>query len=402
MRVLHIGHCYGLQNTGGAAIGATNFHLSLLKEGIESRFVCLYNHGTDDENVIEVPLMGSFYRRIFLCLTKILRNVWRFTHYRSPVVLDVVPSGIVGEAKRFKPDVVHVHWISGDSLSFNELDHLECPVVVHLHDFWMLGGINPWGQENDWFYSGRIDECHWLERSLIRRKKRLIDHKNVVFAVASCWGATICKESYLGRGHIVNVIPYVINPIFTYRPELCNRQERFVILFGCHWGRGNSQKGYDELKDSVERLPKEMQRKLSIHVFGEAGPIEMLGESKVVLLGPVTEPSKLLKIYHSADVFAFPSVVETYGQTKVESMLCGLPVVAFNRAACAEGIEHLQTGWVVDESEGGRFEDGLKYFFDKWMNGGLDRAAVSAIASRRFSEKEITRKLKAVYNSCLN
>lgn len=401
MRVLHIAHYYGLQNTGGAAIGATNFHLALLKAGVDSRFICLHNRGEIAPHVVEVPPKGSFYRKIFLWLTKILRNIWRFTSYRRPIVLDVVPSGIAREVDRFKPDIVHVHWISGDSVSFKEIECLQCPVVVHLHDFWMLGGVNPWGQGNDWFYSGRFEEgCSWLERILIRRKQRFIDRKNVVFAVASYWGGGICNQSYLGRGHIVHVIPYVINPIFLYRPELYQRHGRFVVLFGCYGGRGNKQKGFNELMEAVERLPKGIQRKMVIHVFGESGATEKHGDVEVVLLGAVTDPSTLLGIYHNADVFAFPSVVETYGQTKVEAMLCGLPVVAFNRTACAEGIEHLHTGWIVNEADGGCFEDGLEYFFDKWEREDLNRSEVSAAAARQFSEEEIVKKLKNMYDSC--
>ena len=139
-----------------------------------------------------------------------------------------------------------------------------------------------------------------------------------------------------------------------------------------------------------------------ICIFGESGTAETIGDVEVMLLGAVTNPSRLLEIYHNADIFAFPSVVETYGQTKVEAMLCGLPVVAFNRNACAEGIEHLETGWIANEADDGHFEDGIKYFFDKWEAGSLDRAVVSAAASKHFAEGEIVQRLVDMYSSSIN
>lgn len=55
----------------------------------------------------------------------------------------------------------------------------------------------------------------------------------------------------------------------------------------------------------------------------------------------------LARHYASADIFAFPSRTETFGNVVLEAMASGLAVVAFDYAAAAEVIEQGQSGLLV-------------------------------------------------------
>ena len=87
------------------------------------------------------------------------------------------------------------------------------------------------------------------------------------------------------------------------------------------------------------------------------GRIERLGvRDHVRCVGPVAW-GQLQHAYRAADVFVIPSLTESFGQTMVEAMSCGLPIVAsdvavnrevlrdaalffdtFDAASCAEAI----------------------------------------------------------------
>lgn len=72
--------------------------------------------------------------------------------------------------------------------------------------------------------------------------------------------------------------------------------------------------------------------------------------------------------------------------TKVEALLCGLPVIAFGRTACAEGIEHGVTGWIASNGDFAAYAGGLSYYFAAWKSGELEaaRATIAFFAPRSF------------------
>lgn len=58
--------------------------------------------------------------------------------------------------------------------------------------------------------------------------------------------------------------------------------------------------------------------------------------------------------YASADLFAFASLTETFGNVTIEALASGLPVLAFDTAAAGEWVRHGVNGWLlpVDDADG--------------------------------------------------
>ena len=68
-----------------------------------------------------------------------------------------------------------------------------------------------------------------------------------------------------------------------------------------------------------------------------ANRVKDLGiENRVQFLGHVVNRSEVRDLYVGADVFVYPSYLETFGLTVVESMACGTPVVASDRGSLPE------------------------------------------------------------------
>lgn len=78
----------------------------------------------------------------------------------------------------------------------------------------------------------------------------------------------------------------------------------------------------------------------------------------IVLTGQQTGEA-LAEHYASADVFAFASLTETFGNVILEAMASGLPVIAFQRGAAQELIVARNNGMLADERRPQTFTQGV-------------------------------------------
>ena len=406
MRVVHIGYYYGVNGTGGAAIAATRIHKALLKKDVESIFLCTHNRSGESETVIEIPFAGTVKRKWLLLLAKLLRNIWRLTTLRRPIATNAIPMGMLEAVKSKSPDVVHIHWVSADAISFKEIAKMPCPVVIHLHDMWMINGFNPYPHEDRRYVDGFLaDNTCWLERNLVARKQYAVQRAHASFAGPSAWVCGECERSIIGNGHKCFHVPYFVDPTFRFDPRLRKPHDKCIVLFGAHLGRCNPIKGFDDLKAALQLLPCEKQRLIEVAVFGESAEDYKLGEVNVRFMGQAATSEELMSFYHQGDVFAFPSREETQGQTKLEAMLCGLPVIAFDRTACAEGIIDGVTGKVVSDGDIEKFSKALLYYLDEFLAGRIDdetRIRISMKTGSLYDSDKIASQYIKMYEQVVN
>ena len=242
----------------------------------------------------------------------------------------------------------------------------------------------------------------WLNLWLWRRKGRMIKRLNPTFIGPSKWVVEACAKSINGNGYPGYAISNIIDPVFKYIPELRKPHDKFVILFGAFGGRGNTYKGWHDLEAALALLPEEMKKNCEVHIFGESAEDTIVRGIPLKFLGSITDPIKMREIYHQADVFAFPSVQETQGMTKVEAMLCGLPVIAFDRTACAEGIVNSVSGWVVDDGDVKAFADSLIKQYEMASSCLTAEPICMEIAQRAkamFGEDEVLSQILKVYRT---
>lgn len=402
MKVVHIGFQYGLNNTGGAAIASTRLHLALLKAGVESHYVCVHKR-EDGPNVCVLP--GSrIVRVLYFALTKFTRCIWKFTPYRRSICLNIVPMfGLERFLARINPDVVHVQWINADVCSFEQLASLPYRLVFNLHDLYMINAmaVHP-GADTRFITGFAKSNSRILERWVFNRKRWLVDccrTKGLSFVGPSVWTASLCRKSLIGKDVPVCVISNLIDPIIRFHREWRKPHEQFTILFCAFGGRRNSFKGWDDLEASIRVVANKItdKKSLQIVVCGEDSEDTDISGIKVHFLGIVTDAEVLCKVYHAADILAFPSKQETQGMTKIEALLCGLPVIAFDRTACAEGIVHGQTGWIATDGDIDSFAEGIQHFHELFCRNAIPHDAIADMAQGVMVEPKIISDLLTFY-----
>jgi glycosyltransferase involved in cell wall biosynthesis len=115
-------------------------------------------------------------------------------------------------------------------------------------------------------------------------------------------------------------------------------------------GRLFGEKRINVLIDAISRIPCDIH--LAIAGTGpEADTLQSqvtaLGlEHQVTFLGFVPD-AQLPELYHTADIFAIPSIAELQSLATMEAMASGLPVVAANCAALPELVRHGENGFLT-------------------------------------------------------
>ncbi len=145
--------------------------------------------------------------------------------------------------------------------------------------------------------------------------------------------------------------------LVTYIGRLAREKDLMRLIAG--WQalrdrRGNAQLvlvGRGPLEDELRRaaLP-------GVHVTGLLGGRE------------------LSQAYASADLFAFPSPTETFGNSLLEAMASGLPSLAVNAGGVVEFAEHDVNAWLARPHDTGALTEGL----DRLMHDRALRARLAA------------------------
>jgi glycosyltransferase involved in cell wall biosynthesis len=126
-------------------------------------------------------------------------------------------------------------------------------------------------------------------------------------------------------------------------------------------GRLAAEKNLPALLDAFARLRRwEPKRRLRLALVGGGPLAETFRAARLpdVVLPGVQVGEDLARWYASADLFAFPSTSETFGNVVLEAQSSGLPVVAFDSPGVNERVAHEHNGLLVPA--GGDFAAALR------------------------------------------
>lgn len=402
MKVVHLSYDYGRAGTSGAPIAATRLHLALLKAGVDSHFVCV-RRLEDGPNVHLLPgnviLRALFYfvPRVFWVLSKVFTG-----HLLMPNIWPL--PGFSELMRELKPDIIHIHWIGQDMVSFGQLASVSAKFVYTLHDLTAVNAVEPHPKSDRRFAEGFANENSSLaERWMFARKRRFIETIRPRFIGPSDWVCGMLGDSLIGRGYESRRILNIVDSTYRFDPGLISPREKFMVLFGAFGGRSSPYKGWDDLVSALKLLPENVRCKTVVKVFGESAADYEVDGVRIVFAGPIANSVEMRKLHHSANLLALPSRQDNAPQVKFEALLDGLPVITFRRTGCAEFVVPRQNGWVSPDGDFADFAKGIEYFFELWEHNDTKslRTEIADKAAIDFSEDRILGELQEVYDSVL-
>lgn len=236
--------------------------------------------------------------------------------------------------KRFKPDLVHAHWIIPQSFcaAIARLFVSNPPPIVTTSH----GGD---------LYSFRGGLLTMLKKWTLRKSKTL--------TVVSSSMKRYVVEQGLFDSNNVSVMPMGVSlsGVFSTNDNVKRQPGRLVFA-----GRLVEKKGLTYLLDAIPAL-RENNKNLHLQIAGDGPESEFLRqqaktlgiEDRVEFLGSVSH-GELASLFHAAEMAIFPFVearsgdVEGFGLVVIEAIGCGCPVIAGDVEAMHDIVSHDDIG----------------------------------------------------------
>ena len=313
--------------------------------------------------------------------------------------------------------LLHCHNLHGDYFDLRALASLsrKIPVVLTLHDAWLLSGHCAHSFDCERWQSG-CGQCPDLTiYPAIRRDATAYNwrRKRQIFASSQMYVATPCKwlmnkvqKSMLAPAIAeARVIPYGIDlSVFhpgdqqATRAKLNLPGDARIFLFAANNARRSIWKDYETMQEAIRRVAGSAgteQLKVIFVTLGSDGPTERLGHAELRFVPFQSEAATVADYYRAADVYLHAARADTFPNTVLEALACGTPVVATAVGGIPEQIEDGNTGFLVPAGDSAMMEQRITKLLENdevRIEMGL---AAAESAGKRFSlEREVNDYLK--------
>lgn len=360
-----------------------SLHNIYRKRGHWTRLVVGHKSSTD----LDTIAINNSDRGKGIGLLRVAREMVRGHQY-----LDYPGSHRIPELLDKPFEIVHLHNLHGGYFDMAALPRLAtlAPVVVMLHDAWLLTGhcAHSFGCERWHTGCGRCPDLTIPPAIRVdgtrfnwKRKRKILSSLPIVITAPSQWMMGLVKKSYLGTHPSRVIYNGVDQKIFCTgskeeaRKRLGLPEHGKILLFSANSGLLNLWKDGPVLIKALQLLlqssarsekpiivtlggnlprppglEREVRRSLRkiLNRSNEEDVLQKSGLSEFVILrGAIKDEHLMADYYRAADVLVYATKVDNCPLTVLEALSCGLPVVASAAGGVPELIRDGETGILV-------------------------------------------------------
>ncbi|MDA9626374.1 glycosyltransferase family 4 protein [Pseudomonadota bacterium] len=400
-------------NAGGASKSSYRLHTALISLGIDS-ILLVQSKYTNDHSVEE---LGSKLDKK-IATVKPFFDYLPIRFYKNRTDTLFSPSffssaTLMKKINDLNPDIVHLQWVQGGMLNVKDLSKLSAPLVWGLNDMWAFTGGCHYDEECGG-YKSNCGKCKVLGSSsrfdlssviLSKKKKFYSSLRNLTVVGHSKWLADLASGSAVFSDHNVINLPTPINTEqFAPQSKELSRtlfdlpKKKKLILFGAMGPTSNPRKGFKELSSALEEMETQ---DTELVIFGSGPPKEPLDSRHNIHYIPrLNDELSLQILYNTADVMVVPSLQENLSNIILESMSCGLPVVAFDIGGNGDMISHKSNGYLAKPFDTDDLLQGINWVLNHSHPETLANKARN-IMLERFSYSKVAQQYQKLYDQIL-
>jgi len=379
MNIIH----FSTEESGGAGEAACRLHNNLHEYRHQS-LMLVQRKTSDDTNTIEVNniIVDTVHKVLNKLEDRLISfdNKYAFFNKGREVITDyrdllkVIP---------FKPDAIVLNWISG-FVSLNAIkdlqDYYKVPVFWHLMDMApMTGGCHyAWDCEG---YKNNCENCpailnkekKKLAKRIFQNKKEIISKMNLCILTGSQWTMEQAESSTLFKDKTRYSFPVPVDEKI-FRPlNKTNLRKKYKIPLNkkvIYFAASNvfdERKGYPYLIEALKILSKSTDiSNFIVVIAGNASQADIILkdlEIDHINIGYLKGNSVLAEGYNLADLYLSPSIQDSGPMMVNESLMCGVPVIAFKMGVAVGLIKNGIHGYLAKLKDSNEFAKCILKFF---------------------------------------
>jgi glycosyltransferase involved in cell wall biosynthesis len=327
------------------------------------------------------------------------RGLEDFRFPASRRILDMVPE---------YPDVVHCHNLHGGYFDLGWLPELSArtPVVLTLHDAWLLAGNCAHSFTCERWLVG-CGDCPNIRiypglqadgtAANFTRKRCIYSRSRLRVATPCQWLMDKVKRSILAEGMVEGrVIPHGLDRSI-FRPGdrrearklLGLPEEGLILLFSADNVRGNIWKNFKILRDAVGIFASQGREVLFV-ALGEDSPEERLGPAVIRFVPFERDVTRVAAFFQAADVYLHAARADTFPFVVLEALACGTPVAATAVGGIPEQIKGLaglpgadaRATWGREQATGALVPEGDAMAMAQTLSALADQPDLRAVMGR--------------------
>lgn len=291
----------------------------------------------------------------------------------------------------FKPyqeaDIIHIHSVLWWFIDWRILPEIskEKKVVMTCHDDWIVS----WNDKNNLFFP-------YKTKSQYEKRKEVFLNSKITYVGVSHWMTDKVKNDWIaGNNKLINVYNWINTIIFNKKDKIECRKELGLpldkkIVVGIAWAWKKSKAKWIQYN---ERISKEYKDRKDI-VFVSLWSNEYKKISDNLIETWFLTPEGMSKYFSAADLFLYPTLIDSFWLVVAESIACWCPIVSFETWWVPEIIHHKKNWYVAKYKD---YED-LK----KWFNRAFDNLDnINVELDKCFYVENMIKGYRELYDSLL-
>jgi glycosyltransferase involved in cell wall biosynthesis len=307
---------------------------------------------------------------------RILRGFEDFDYPGTRQLLSLTPK---------PPTLIHCHNLHGGYFDLRQLEQLsrQVPVILNLRDTWLLSGhcahyfdCPRWqtgcGHCPDLtiYPSVRRDEtaANW-------KIKRDIYARSWLYVTSPAqWALDAVSQSMLGpAARLMRVIPNSVDHSIFHPADRAALREKLnlpsnavVFTYVATKITTNRFKDYSTVRGAILRFAEGWQAGPVVFLaVGDDQPEEQHGAVTIRFLPYQTDLQKIAEAYQVSDVYLHAARADTYPNTVLEALACGLPVVGTAVGGIPEQVEEGKTGFLTPAGDASAMAERISYLVSR-------------------------------------